>query len=185
LAPANHRTANLIDTLACLWSQAGFGSLLSLDIDLTAGPHDLIFGSIHARKGKGHGLMSTTYYPHEIRRHTRAIKDGIQRACTIVFPEPNIAFQLKNSLGWLWKPAQHVKITVMQKTGHGHRKPICVIDIDREAAENGTYSYQKASAAFLDGAQHAGNTRLLGHLHRHCPFLPHMKVTLAYELQAQ
>jgi hypothetical protein len=128
--------------------------------------------------------MSTTYYTHEIKRHNRAVKEGVRRACDIVFTESNITFRLKHSLGSLWKPSEHVKITVMQKTGCCQRKPICTIEIDRPKTENGMYAYQKASAVLLDWAQHVGNTRLLGHLQRHCPFLPPMKVTLAYDLQA-
>ncbi|HOW65902.1 MAG TPA: hypothetical protein P5186_22360 [Candidatus Paceibacterota bacterium] len=129
--------------------------------------------------------MSTTYYPHEIRRHTRAIKEGLRQACAIVFPEPKVTFKLKGSHGALWKPSQHVQITVTQKPESNPERPICTIDIDRPEIENGMYSYQKATAAFLEGTQHIGNTRLLGHLRRHCPFLPQMEVSMAYELQAQ
>jgi hypothetical protein len=127
--------------------------------------------------------MSTTYYPHEIRRHTRAIKEVVQRACHIVFGDSNIAFRLKNGPGTLWKPSEHLQVSVVQKTGWCQSKPICSIEIDRPQSDGGMYAYKKASAALLDQTQHVGNTRLLGHLQHNCPFLPRLEVTLAYELE--
>jgi hypothetical protein len=127
--------------------------------------------------------MSTTYYPHEVRRHGRAIKEVLQRACTIVFGKANITFRLKDSLGSLWKPAEHLEVSVRQKTGWAQSKPICSIEIDRPRTDRGMYAYKQAKASLLDQAQHAGNTRLLGHLQHNCPFLPPLEVTLAYELQ--
>lgn len=126
--------------------------------------------------------MSTTYYSHEIRRHNGAIKEVVQRACHIVFSERNITFRFKESWGAFWKPSEHLQVEVQQKTGLGQSKSICSIAIDRPRSEAGMYAYQKASATLVDQAQHAGNTRLLGHLQHNCPFLPPFEVTLGYEL---
>ncbi len=128
------------------------------------------------------------YQPHEARRHTQAIREILQRDCKAVFPEPNVCFCLRDG-PWYWRgPAEHVSIAVFQRLGCCRRRPICAIEIDRPKAKapmhdakTAIYDYTKATARFLDPAQQAGNTRLVGHLQRGCPFLPKFEVTLAYE----
>ena len=55
------------------------------------------------------------------------------------------------------------------------------MEIDRPKTGAGLYDYTKSTALFLDPTQQAGNTRLVGHLQRHCPFLHKFEVDLTYE----
>jgi hypothetical protein len=121
------------------------------------------------------------YQAHEARRHTDAIRDILQRSCKAVFPEPNVGFRLKDGPWYLPGPAQQVSISVFQKIGCCGRKPVCAIEISRPKTGQGMHDYTKATAVFVAPDQQAGNTRLVGHLQRHCPFLPKFEVTLDYD----
>ena len=126
--------------------------------------------------------------PHEARRHTAAIRELLQRDCKALFPGPGLRFHLKDGPWFLPGPAQHVSITVFARTGCCRRHPVCDIQIDRpktkptiHETKAERHDYTKATARFLDPAQQAGNTRLVGHLQRECPFLPKFEVTLDYD----
>jgi len=128
------------------------------------------------------------YQPYEARRHTTSMREILRRDCRAVFPEPDVHFQLKDGPWFRRGPAEHVSIAVFQKPGCCRRRPICTLEIDRPRtkgplhdAKAGMHDYTKATALFLDPAQQAGNTRLVGHLQRGCPFLPKFEVTLGYE----
>lgn len=132
------------------------------------------------------------YQRHEVRRHTAAIREILQGDCKALFPEPGVRFQLKDGLWGLTGPSERVTIVVLQRTGCCRRRPVCDIQIDRPKtkpsiydtkAAAGLYMYTKATARFLDPAQQAGNTRLVAHLQRGCPFLPKFEITLAYASQ--
>ncbi len=128
-------------------------------------------------------MDNLVYYPHEAERHTDTIKEVVGRACHTVYTEPGIGFRVKGGRGLLGRPAERVTVGVFQRTGCCQHKPVCTIELDRPKNETGMHKYTRGSAAFLDAAYHAGNTRLLGHLHRECPFLPKIEVTMAYQLQ--
>lgn len=121
------------------------------------------------------------YQPYEARRQTHAIREVVERACKAVYPEPNVHFRIKAGPWYLPGPAQHLHITVFQKAGCCRRHPICEIQIDRPKTQAGLYDYTGGTALFLDNNQQAGNTRLVGHLTRHCPFLPKIEASLDYE----
>lgn len=125
------------------------------------------------------------YQPHEARRHADSIKETLQLACRTVFTEPSVGFRLKDAPWFFGAPAERVTINVFQKTGCCHRNPICTIAIDRPKSPAGLFEYTQASAVFHDRTQHAGNTRLVGHLQRQCPFLPKIEATMAYDPQEQ
>ncbi len=127
------------------------------------------------------------YQPHEARRHTAAIRELLERDCKALFPGPGIHYRLKDGPWCLRGPAEHMSISVYQRAGCCQSHPVCDIQIDRPKskvsihdAKAGLHDYTKATALFLDPAQQAGNTRLIGHLQRDCPFLPKFEVTLAY-----
>jgi hypothetical protein len=123
------------------------------------------------------------YQAYEAGRQTDLIKDVVRNACKIVFADRNLAFCVKDG-GWFTRgPSEQVTVTVFKKTGCCQRQPVCTIEIERPKTAEGMFNYAKASGTFLDRAEHAGNTRLIGHLQRHCPFLPKFDVTMAYELQ--
>jgi hypothetical protein len=121
------------------------------------------------------------YQPHEARRHTADLREILHRTCKSVFPGPKIDFCLKDGPWYARGPAEQVSILLFQKTGCCRRHPVCKIEIDRPKTGAGSYNYTKSTALFLDPAQQAGNTRLVGHLQRHCPFLHKFEVDLAYE----
>jgi hypothetical protein len=127
------------------------------------------------------------YQAYEARRQTHAIKEVVERACRAVYPEPNVRFRIKAGPWYLPGPSQHLQITAFQTVGWSagccRRHPLCEIQIDRPKTQAGMYDYTKATALFLEKNQQPGNTRLIGHLQRHCPFLPKIEVTLDYETQ--
>ncbi len=123
------------------------------------------------------------YQTYEAQRHTDALREVLERSCKAVFTEPNVRFRLKDGPWCVPGPAQQVEITVFQKTGCCARKPICAIAISRPKTAQGLLDYTKATAHFQDPAQQAGNARLVGHIQRHCPFLPKFEVTLDYEVK--
>jgi hypothetical protein len=124
-----------------------------------------------------------TYQPDEARRQTGAIKEVVQRACKAVFPEPNVGFRIHDGPWYLPGPAEQVNVTVFQKTGCCRHHPVAEIQIERPKTKEGMFDYLKARAVFLEKSQQAGNTRLIGHLQRHCPFLPRIEVTLGYDIE--
>ena len=128
-------------------------------------------------------MNSLLYHPHELTRHNEALKEAVQRACKIVFAEPNISGCLKDGPWYRPGPSEHVIITVFQKAGGGKGQTICTIEIDRPKTGAKLHEYTKISATLLDWSQHAGNTRLLGHLQRQCPFLPRIEATVTYDLE--
>ncbi len=129
--------------------------------------------------------MGTLYYSHEAKRHTKSIRQTVQRACKTVFTEANIGFRLQSHAWPPWAAAEHFTVVVFQKKSWFDHAQICTIRIDRQKRETGRYEYQKADAVLLDGSHHAGSTRLLGHLQNHCTFLPRIAVRMKYDLQKQ
>ncbi len=127
--------------------------------------------------------MSTEYFMHEIKRHNQSIKEAVTRACGIVFADSPITHHIKGTAWSLWSPSEQVTITVFKKAGMGSRQPICEIIIDRPRSKQNRYVYSQANAVLHDWSEHPGNTRLLGHLQRHCSFLPKLAVKLNYELR--
>lgn len=123
------------------------------------------------------------YYPHEAARHTAALKETLGRACRSVFTEANIVCRVEAGPWYRRRPSELMRVTVFQRTGCCRRKPVCTLEVERPRTKTGLYDYTVARALFLDWEQHAGNTRLVGHLHRQCPFLPEIEVTLAYDLR--
>lgn len=128
------------------------------------------------------------YQPYEARRHTAAIREIVQRDCQAVFPAPGAHFHLKDGPWFLRGPAEHLSIAVYERTGGSGRHRVCEIEIDRPKIKDPRpdsndllHNYTRATALFLDPAQQAANTRLIGHLQRDCPFLPKFEVTLDYE----
>jgi hypothetical protein len=128
-------------------------------------------------------IMEKLYYQtHEVQRHTSAIKETVQRACHSVFAEGKMSFRVKDGPWFLPGPAEHVTITVFQKAGCCRRNLVCSIEIDRPKTKEGLHDYWRAKATLFAPGEHAGSTRLLGHLQRQCPFLPKIEVTMTYEL---
>ena len=121
------------------------------------------------------------YQPYEARRHTADLREILQRTTKSVYPVPTMGFLLKDGPWYRRGPAEHVTILVFHKTGPSSGQPVCTIEIDRPRTAAGLHDYTKSTALFLDPAQQAGNTRLVGHLQRHCPFLHKFDVTLAYQ----
>ncbi len=128
-------------------------------------------------------MEKLVYQPHEAVRHTDSMKETVQRACKNVYTEPRMGFRIKDSPWYRRGPSEHVTVNVFQKTGCCQRKPVFTFEIDRPKTAAGMFEYTKATAALLDWEQHAGNTRLVGHLQRQCPFLPKIEVSMAYDLK--
>jgi hypothetical protein len=127
-------------------------------------------------------METLRYHPHEAKRHTASIKETVQRACESVFTEPGIIFRVTDGPWYRRGPSERVTVTVVQNKGCCQRRPICTVDIDRPKNDAGLHEYLKATATLMDVTQHAGATRLLGHLRRQCPFLPAFDVTMTYDL---
>jgi hypothetical protein len=125
-----------------------------------------------------------TYHPHEIKRHIVSIKETLERACQSVFTEPKMSFRVKDRSWWLAGPGARVTISVFRSAGCCRGQPVCALEIARPKTKEGLFEYGKASAVFLDPQEHAGSTRLIGHLRRHCPFLPEIEVTMSYDLSS-
>ncbi len=123
------------------------------------------------------------YQPYEARRHNDAMREVVQRACKAVYAEPKMGFRIKDGPWFRPGPAAQVSIAVFQKAGCCRRNPVCTIEISRPKTGQGMHDYTKATALFHDPAFQAGNTRVVGHLQRHCPFLPKFEVTLAYDVK--